>query len=117
MGKRFPDGRSAIDALPSSVRVGPFDYAIAKWDAAKAISSPNWGECSPSQMTIGLTADMPSRMRAVDTFVHEVGHAIYSAYGMEDEDKEERIVLTFARGWSQVFRDNPALLDWIARCV
>lgn len=49
----------------------------------------------------------------VDTVLHEVTHAIYWAYVIEDKDEEERIVTTMARAWTQVWRDNPDLLGWL----
>lgn len=53
----------------------------------------------------------PTKM--VYTLIHEINHAIYWAYKLDDEDKEERIVSTFATAWTQIYRDNPALMDFI----
>ena len=53
-------------------------------------------------------------MKVLDTLLHELNHAVYWAYGMEDEDKEERIVGTMATAWAQIFRDNPEFVAWIA---
>jgi hypothetical protein len=63
--------------------------------------------------TIRIRPDVPSRWVIVDTVLHEINHAIFWAYLLRDNDDEERTVATIATGWTQVFRDNPALLAWI----
>jgi hypothetical protein len=114
---RFHTGRQAIEALPRSLKVGPFDFGIEKLPAQRAIGKDCFGEFSPCEGQIALQLDMPSPVKAADTLLHEAGHAIYSIYGLNDEDKEERIVAVFATAWAQVFRDNSWLLAWLARSL
>jgi hypothetical protein len=111
----FENGRQAVDALPASLRVGPFDFDIEKLSAQRAKGHDCFGEFSPCEGHIAVQVDMPSAAKAADTLLHEAGHAIYWTYGLADEDREERIVSTFATAWAQVFRDNRWLLDWIGR--
>lgn len=68
------------------------------------------------ESTIRLDGGM-NPIKAVDTLLHEINHAIYWAYGINDDDKEERVVGTFATAWTQVFRDNPRLLQYITESL
>jgi hypothetical protein len=113
----FTTGRQAIEALPASIRVGPFDFGIEKLCAQRAMDKDYFGEFSPCQGRLALQLDMPSAVKAADTLLHEAGHAIYWTYGLADEDDEERVVGTFATAWAQVFRDNGWMLEWIARAL
>ena len=49
----------------------------------------------------------------LDTLLHEIGHACYSHWNMQDRDDEERIVHTMASAQQQLFTDNEHLL----RCI
>ena len=49
--------------------------------------------------------------------MHEINHAIFWAYCIQNEDKEERVVSTMATAWTQIFRDNPKILRFIQTCV
>jgi hypothetical protein len=113
----FKTGRQAVEALPRSLRVGPFDFGIEKLSAQRAIGKDCFGEFSSCEGHVALQLDMPSPAKAADTLLHEAGHAIYSTYALAEEDKEERVVAVFATGWAQVFRDNPWLLQWLERSL
>lgn len=102
-----------IQKLPSKIRVGAFDFVIEKWSEHQAASKSRYGEFSSMDQRIGIQLTFPSPAKAVDTFIHEIMHAIYWAYGIEDDDKEERTVSMLSSGWVQVYRDNPWLADWI----
>ena len=115
--RAFTSGRQAIEALPQAMRVGPFDFGIEKLSAQRAMDKDYFGAFSPCEGRIALQLDMPSPLKAADTLLHEAGHAIYSTYGLADADDEERVVGTFATAWAQIFRDNPWMLDWIARAL
>jgi hypothetical protein len=110
----FKTGRQAIEALPRSLKVGPFDFGIDKLSAQRALGKDCFGEFSLCEGQIALQLDMPSPIKAADTLLHEAGHAIYATYALAEDDKEERIVAVFAAAWAQVFRDNPWLLAWLA---
>ena len=106
-----------VKKLPPTIRVGVYDFAIEQWDSCTAMGRHRWGECSVSEMHIGIQRDMPSRIKAADTFSHEVMHATYWAFGISDDDKEERTVNLMASGMLCVYRDNPWLLDWLKEAV
>jgi hypothetical protein len=69
------------------------------------------------EQTIRIQRHMATPQKAVDTFMHEVLHALYWAYGIRDEDKEERTVGAMSTALMTCYRDNPWLLDWIREAL
>ena len=110
-------GRQAIDDLPDRIKVCGFDIALVKWTHHQASGAARYGEFASIEQVIRLQRDMPTRFKAVDTLLHELGHAIYWAFNLHDDDKEERMVGTMATAWTGIFRDNPWLTKWIADAV
>jgi hypothetical protein len=113
----FKTSRQAIEALPPSLKIGPFDFGIEKLSAQRASGKDCFGEFSACEGQIALQLDMPSAVKAAETLLHEAGHAIYAICALAEDDKEERIVSVFATGWAQVLRDNPWLLRWLERSL
>ena len=110
-------GRGAVAALPASIRVGAFDIAIVKWPGRAALEVNAFGDFSRYEQRIRISDDIATVFKEVDTFIHELGHAIFWAYGIEDEDKEERIVSIQTTAWTQIYRDNPWFMTWVASFV
>lgn len=105
--------KALVENLPASVRVGPYTFSIEKWSMHQASANQAFGLCSSNEQRISIQSEMPTRWRAVDTFIHELYHAIFYAYGIEDEDKEERAVGALGTAHVALYRDNPWLIDWI----
>ena len=99
-------------SLPQSVRVAAFDIAIIAWPHTAAAAAAKFGEFSSLELCIRVDASV-APIKLIDTLIHEINHAIYWAYGIDDADKEERLVATMATAWTQIYRDNPALLTMI----
>ena len=97
---------------PSNIRVGPFDFSVFWVDANNGVDKGEFGECDTTNLAIKIDKSV-DRILQLDTLLHEISHAIYWVYGLEDKDKEERIVQIMATGWTQVFRDNPILRTFI----
>lgn len=107
-------GNEAVAALPDSVRIGPYDFAIEMMSPLESASRGDlWGECSTSLMKISMSQEFPSAAKAVDTFLHECLHALFWAAGIEDADKEERIVGHLGTALTGLHRDNPWLTQWL----
>lgn len=52
----------------------------------------------------------------VDTLIHEVNHAVWKVGQLSNKKQnEERAVAVMASIWTQIYRDNPRLLDWIGK--
>lgn len=105
--------RALMGRLPVTVRIGPYDFRIERWTHHQASGVSRYGECSSVEQTIRFQFDMPSRYKAVDTFFHEVAHAMYWAYGASDDDKEERLVCMLGTGLAALHRDNPWIAGWV----
>lgn len=110
-------GEQAVERLPHSIRVGPFDYVIEKMTSNQSGAMRRWGEFSSLEAKIRVSTNFPTAVKAADTLLHEVGHAIWFAWGIEKGDDEERVVGNAATGWVTVYRDNPWLLDWLKECL
>lgn len=111
-------GSDLVAALPESIRVGAFDIAIAKWDGAeRAKVGGDFGEYSSATLEIIIAEDIASPLQAVEVFLHEVSHAIVSAYDIHMSDGEERVVSRQGIAWTQIYRDNPWLAGWITKGV
>jgi len=102
---------------PKSLRIGAYDFAIELMPPAQVRAMGGHGSFSSSELTIRVDDTPVSGPSAVDTLLHEIGHAIWFSYLLEDEDKEERVVATMATAWTQIYRDNPELLGWIEKTL
>lgn len=102
-------------SLPSPIRVGGFEYKVYERDDF-ARSQGEFGQCDNDTSTILIAKDLTKQMQ-VNTLIHELFHAIYYVYNIEEKDEEERIVNTFANGWHQVLSDSPALLNYLKRTL
>lgn len=110
-------GRSFAMSCPRYVRVGPYDIAMIAEGAAWETANRRFGEFSTIEQAIRFNGEMPSVAKMLDTIMHEVFHAIFWAYDLEDEDKEERTVSSMATGWVAFLRDNPAFDAWMMDIV
>ena len=107
-----------VDHLPPNIRIGPFDFALQPWDVNQSYGARRYGECSCVELRISISRGMAAPVKAVDTLIHEIGHALFWAYGIDAEkDDEERLVGSLATAWTAVYRDNPWLLAWIAEAL
>lgn len=95
------------------LKIAAFDFNVVSWHNRAADASGCFGECSTSEQLIRIADNLsPTRLR--DILLHEILHAIWWAYRLADEDKEERTVTTLATGLAQVLRDNPKLREFLS---
>lgn len=107
-----------VSSLPDSIRVGPFDIRLTRMSASHASAAEAFGYFSREDEVIAVEASPNGSPYGIaDTLIHEINHAIFWAYGLRDDDAEERTVATMATGWTQVYRDNPWLLDWLKKAL
>jgi hypothetical protein len=109
--------KNLFDQLPEMIVISGFDIAIEKWSTVGAHASHRYGEFSSIEQLIRISESHAHPTMLLDTVIHEIMHAIYWAAGVEDEDKEERIVSAMSSAWMQIWRDNPALLAWVVRAT
>jgi len=96
--------------IPTKIRILALDFKIEDWHPHEACTK--FGEFKPLASLIKVDFST-EKISALDTLLHEINHAIYWTYGMDDEDKEERVVSIMSSAWVQVYRDNPWLLEFI----
>jgi hypothetical protein len=113
----FGSGDEAVEALPTMIRVNAFDFKIEKWKPAVAERAHRYAECSTVDQIIRIRTDLSSPEKAADTLLHELSHAIWWAHGVDDADAEERTVNLTCTAWTAIYRNNPWLLEWLARCL
>ena len=86
--------------IPNSVKIGYIDYAFDFWPDTFASCEEAQGEFFSQAQKIGLKeSTIPSRF-GVNTVIHEILHGIVYQYGLEVNSDEEKIVNTFANGFS-----------------
>ena len=104
--------------MPRKLRIGPLDWTVATLTPAEQAGDNRIGVCEPSQQRIRIQENPSSTHSAVDTMLHELGHAIFWTYHVRVNDlAEEPIVCAFGTGLTQIFRDNPDLWAWIAEGI
>jgi hypothetical protein len=103
----------AFDRMPKLVRIGPFDFEIVTWTSLESNAARRYGECSTQEQKLRICREMSSCEKLVDTVLHEVLHAIFWAYSIEDGFNEEQTVTRISTAFLSLFRDNPELLLWV----
>jgi hypothetical protein len=108
------DGNRLMRDLPRSLRIAGYDITIEEWNHHAAQASSRYGEFSSIEQTIRVSDKIVNLPKRVDTVLHEIHHAIWWAYGIHDRDNQERIVSVLGTAWMQIWRDNPALVEWLS---
>jgi hypothetical protein len=102
-----------LSALPKSIRVGAYDVSIEVSEDLQVDGKEAWGAYYASEKKIRIHKAQPSSTFALDSFIHELNHAIYDIWCMAKGDSEERTVAVFSTAWTQLLRDNPKILRWM----
>jgi hypothetical protein len=102
--------------LPKKVTVGAYTFKIKRWSQEMTQDKDAYGQFLPRQMYIGLDPNLTGTL-LLDTLIHEINHCVFFAYNIHDKDEEERTVHTISTAWTQIYRDNPRLLKFIAKTV
>lgn len=102
--------------LPASVRVAAFDFTIETWHPMGAAANRRYGEFSSMEGVIRVDPQA-GRVKTLHTLIHEILHACYWAYTIDEKDDEERTVSLMATALVQVLRDNPDLLRFVTESL
>lgn len=102
-----------MQAPPSKVKIGLHDYKIEVWPPHEASSAHRYGECNHVLHIIRVDTSH-TLVQSGETLLHEIIHAVYAVWNIEDDDKEERTVGGLSLGLATVWRDNPDVFAWIA---
>lgn len=105
------------EGFPKTVKVAYRDYRIELFHHWEAVDKQRFGEHDGNQGVIRLDANLDP-MKAVNTMLHELLHAVWLAFNVPDKKAvEEEVVGPVSNGLVTVFRDNPALVAWIAKTL
>ena len=105
--------------LPSQLKIGPYDYEVMQMDEEHRkvmINEDLFGShhTENSKIVVYLTGNSSID---VNTLWHEIKHALWFLFGLQDSDDEERIVNALSNGELMVLKDNPELLELITSVV
>jgi hypothetical protein len=100
--------------FPTKIRISYNVYKIENWHPVSANAAARYGECSGGEKIIRVDLNY-GYVKAANTLLHEIFHAIYTERRLEDfkELNQEKIVHTFADELSRMWQDNPEVFEWI----
>ncbi|MBA2413202.1 MAG: hypothetical protein H0V63_10315 [Burkholderiaceae bacterium] len=100
--------------LPPNVKVGGHTYRFV-WLAKSAEAVDEWMHCDYDAQRIRVhpACKTLDGSKIAEYVIHEVQHAINEAYGNLDGATEEHFTTQSAKGWLQVYRENPKLFAYI----
>ena len=94
--------------LPKKIKIGCYTYTIKTWDNV-GDEGDFYGSCSNRYHIIHIsTRYSDEKVHAI--LLHEILHAIWHVWSLEDEDNEERTIQALTHGQIAVINDNPKLL-------
>lgn len=94
--------------IPKSVKVGPYTFKVYARSRAWYNTHGVFGNMVADTLEINVCGHL-APIVTLDTLLHEILHAVYYVYHLDDKDDEERIVSTLATAMTGVYRDNPFL--------
>lgn len=109
MVRRKKGSGMSVHGLPSTIRVGPYDIFIRPLPS----ESDLFGRFRLYDQEILLSKNFLSGHALVDTFIHELTHAIWSIFGLGTKATEEQVASAIAPHLTQVLRDHPEILHWM----
>jgi len=103
--------------MAKEIKIGYKKYQILNLDPLLSKVNDVHGQFIANEGVIALSDDEDS-ISHINTFIHEILHAIIYQWGIELNDKEEeRICNTLANGLTTVWVDNPWLLPYIQKKI
>ena len=109
----FKDVTKPTITYPTSIKIGPHYFKIERWEHTASTTHQQYGQCSVSEKTLRVDRMLEGTWHWLETMIHEINHAVYWVYDIEDEDKEERVVAAFSTAWTSIYQDNPELVTFI----
>jgi Zn-dependent peptidase ImmA (M78 family) len=106
---------------PSPIKIGYQDVAVKVTDTkSEKLLHDSSGFYDGDHSEIFI-ADRIDQREVVNTLIHESLHACFFTYGMRNvitnKENEEYVCTTLSNALTQIFRDNPELIDWIKNNV
>jgi Zn-dependent peptidase ImmA (M78 family) len=82
-----------------TIRIGYRQYQLKPWTDAEMVTTESYGQCDKQRAIIYYCTHLDD-MLVADTLIHEINHAIWNEYNLQDSDTEERIVHSMGSGWT-----------------
>lgn len=106
-------------SIPRKVWIGPYEFSLQLVEEDDPILEPTDHEKTtgithfdPPERGIYVCADL-GRREMLETFLHELTHAVNFAGSIDDGVDEETIARRHGEIWSQLWLDNPGLQRWL----
>lgn len=99
--------------LPEVIRVGFRDFVVVPLDK---MEDNNFGDCDVNRSVIRVCTTFDG-FRVANTLIHEVLHAAWDSARLPGKESEERVVSHLADQLTQIWRDNPHLIEFMTQCV
>jgi hypothetical protein len=96
---------------PTHIKIAGQDIKVVAMPRNVAQQNRQYGEYSAWDETISIYFK-GNPLQVIDTFIHEVLHAVWDVYGLQRKDTEERSVSITATAITQIIRDNPDWVSW-----
>ena len=113
MTRRKPPDRRK---LPSTIKIGIFEYQLVHWDPVEAEEKECLGLCDRFNFIIYVRDDLPDSGFA-ETLEHEINHACWHAAALKSRAAEETVVNRLTPVMIMARRDNPEIYAWIDRAI
>lgn len=98
--------------LPAAVKIGSRHFKIEEWNTISSISANRFGECDKTAKVIRVATHY-GLQEAGGTLLHEILHAIYDVWKLDDGMTEEHVVAVMAEALCAVWMDNPDVMEFI----
>lgn len=98
---------------PRKIKVAETAYKTLMRSETWSDKKNLYGQIHFDKKTIELAKNQDEE-ELVDTFLHELAHAIFHEHNIDINNKlEEEIVTKLANGLTQFFKDNPKAIKWL----
>lgn len=101
--------------IPNKIIVAGRSIAVESFPDGIALAKNLYGQFRPDRPAILIDFEYPDPQHILTVLIHEINHAIYSFYNIDDKMDEEKTVTAMAIGWVQVYKDNPKLVEFIRK--
>lgn len=98
--------------IGKTLKVGSSLYTIVFQENLFMDNIRVWGAHSYNSQIITLETNMTYHLTA-EVLLHEITHAIFNMFSLNDTSTEEQIAEAMGKGWAMVFLDNPWLTKFM----
>tara|TARA_R100000306_G_C4342445_1_gene125928 strand:+ start:525 stop:872 length:348 start_codon:yes stop_codon:yes gene_type:complete len=90
------------------------EWSVFWFDNELPCGSDDWGLCYKDKRRIEILNNSVPEFE-VDTFLHEVMHAVWYEYKRSNRETEENAVAVLSAGLINIFKHNPEVLAYLTK--